>query len=45
MSMMSFHSRATQSLSSMTLLVLRQEESRNFMMYSLLYARGQKQKK
>jgi hypothetical protein len=43
MSMISFHSRATHSSSSMILLVLRQEGSRNFMMYCLLYTKWQKQ--
>jgi len=39
MSVISFHSRATHSLSSMTLPVSRQEGSRNFRMYSLSYKR------
>jgi len=45
MSGFSFHSRATHSSSSMMLLVLRQEASRNFMKYSLSYRRRRKQLK
>jgi len=45
MSMMSFHSGATHSLSSMTLRVSRQEGSRNFGVYSLSYRRRRKQLK